>query len=337
MIQSNMFNYYRIVCKSMLIGLMCLNASASDNIIRISGSSTAYPFITTIAQMFQLTHSKDNIIVESTGTGNGLQLFCSGSDEHYPDLASASRSIKPSEIALCNSHDINNILEINYGYDGIILANAQMDSNINISRKELFLALADTIPVKGKFIKNPYQKWSDVNPSLPNVNIELYGPASTSGTRDEFDQIVMENSCGTFLEYARAKKKCPNIRTDGKYIEIGNNENLIIQKLKKNKDAWGIIGYNFFRSNLEDLRSVTIDNITPSPNNIRNENYALSRPLLLYAKADDKNKLATHVKSFLQTATAENIVGENGYLTAKGLIPLQNRGLKEMQKIISAH
>ncbi len=337
MVQSKMSNYYGTLFKNILIGLICLNASASDNIIRISGSSTAYPFITTIAQMFSLTHNKDNIIVESTGTGNGLQLFCSGSDNHYPDLASASRAIKPSEVALCNSHKINNILEINYGYDGIIIANAQMDSNINISRKELFLALADTIPIKGKLIKNPYQKWSDVNPSLPDVSIELYGPASTSGTRDEFDQIVMENSCGNFPEYARAKRKCPNIRTDGKYIEIGNNENLIIQKLKKNKDAWGVIGYNFFRNNLEDLKSVTIDGVTPSPNNIREGSYALSRPLLLYAKADNQNKLAEPVKIFLQTATSENTVGENGYLANKGLIPLQDKDLKEVQKIISAH
>jgi len=337
MIQNKALNYYGVICKSILINLMCLNALASESIIRISGSSTAYPFITTIAQMFSLAHSNDNIIVESTGTGSGLQLFCSGRDERYPALASASRSIKPSEIILCKSHKINNILEINYGYDGIIVANANMESNINISRKELFLALADTVPIKGKLIKNPYQKWSDLNQSLPKVNIELYGPASTSGTRDEFDQIVMENSCSNFPEYIKEQKKCPGIRTDGKYIEIGNNENLIIQKLKKNKDAWGIIGYNFFRNNLEDLKYITIDGVTPSPDNIRDRDYALSRPLLIYAKTDDKNKLAKNVKSFLQTTTSESIVGENGYLTSKGLISLENKDLKEMQEIISAH
>ncbi len=337
MIQSKALNYYRIILKTIFMGLICFGTSATENIIRISGSSTAYPFITTIAQMFSLAYGNDNIIVESTGTGSGIQLFCSGNDEHYPDLASASRPIKPSEIAFCKSHKINNILEINYGYDGIIIANAKMDSNINISRKELFLALADTVPVNGKLIKNPYQKWSDLNQSLPKVNIELYGPASTSGTRDEFDQIVMQSSCSNFVEYAKEKKKCPHIRTDGKYIEIGNNENLIVQKLKKNKDAWGIIGYNFFRNNLEDLRYITIDEITPSPNNIRNRKYALSRPLLLYAKTNNKNKLTENVKNFLQTATSESVVGENGYLVTKGLISLENKDLKEIQEIISTH
>ena len=147
----------------------------------------------------------------------------------------------------------------------------------------------------------------------------------------------MENSCAKFTEYAKQKKKCPNIRTDGKYIEIGNNENLIIQKLKKNKDAWGIIGYNFFRNNLEDLKSVGVDGVTPMPNNIRDQSYALSRPLLLYAKTDDQNKLSKRVKNLLNTATSDKVVGENSYLTTKGLISHTDEDLKEMQKIISAH
>lgn len=337
MVQSKMLSCYRLIYKNILISMLCLNASASDDTIRVSGSSTAYPFITTIAQIFFLTNNNSNVIVESTGTGNGLQLFCSGNDDHYPDLASASRPIKPSEKALCHSHKINNILEINYGYDGIIIANAQIGSDINISREELFLALADIVPIKGKLVKNPYEEWHEINPSLPNVTIELYGPANTSGTRDEFNEIVMENSCAKFTEYAKQKKKCPNIRTDGKYIEIGNNENLIIQKLKKNKDAWGIIGYNFFRNNLEDLKSVGVDGVIPMPSNIRDQSYALSRPLLLYAKTDDQNKLSKRVKNLLNTATSDKVVGENGYLTTKGLISHTDEDLKEMQKIISAH
>jgi phosphate transport system substrate-binding protein len=290
-----------------------------------------------VAQMFSLANEQYTVIVESTGTGNGLQLFCSGNSAKYPDLASASRIIKPSEIKLCNDNGINNILEIKYGYDGIILAHSETDNNINISRKDLFLALVEMVPFEGKLIANPYQKWSDINPELPNMNIELYGPASTSGTRDELNQIVMEDSCKVFPEYKSNLSKCQNIRNDGKYIEIGNNENLIIQKLKKNSHALGIIGYNFYENNLDSLQAVTIDNAIPTINNIRNGKYPLSRALFIYAKTDKNDKVSDGIKLFLETLTSKDMIGKDSYLSTKGLVSLKEVELSKIQNIVAMH
>ncbi len=325
------------IIQLILVGLVCLSAHSKEHYIRISGSSTAYPFIITISQLFYLAHERDAVIVESTGTGNGLKLFCLGNSAKYPDLASASRAIKPSETQLCHKNKIDHILEIKYGYDGIIIATAQMDYEVNFTRKELFLALAEHVPQNGILVSNPYKKWSDINPTLPKINIELYGPANTSGTRDEFNQIVMEESCQFFIEYKNNPQLCRNIRTDGKYIEIGNNENLIIQKLKKNINAFGIIGYNFYKNNFDTLKAVSIDSIEPTFHNIRSSTYSLSRPLFIYAKTLNDHKLTKSIKSFLETLTSSVVVGDNGYLRSKGLISLKNQELNKMQTLIATH
>lgn len=331
-------NIARLGVVAVILLLICRNACSAETVVKIPGSSTAYPFITTLAQIFSLAHNNIAVIVESTGTGNGLQLFCSGDSDKYPDLASASRPIKSSEIKLCQRHNINNIIPIRYGYDGIIIANSNIDRQVNISRKELFLALAEKIPSKGKLIKNPFQKWSEINRALPKINIELYGPAGTSGTRDEFNQIIMNESCGLFPEYKKDQAACQTIRNDGKYIEIGNNENLIIQKLFKNNQAFGIIGYNFYQNNNKSLLAVTVDGFQPTIDNIRSGRYPLSRPLFIYAKTRSQNdKLSNSVKLFLQTLTNEAIVGNDSSLVAKGLIPLPQIQLEEMQQLVAKY
>lgn len=321
---------------SLVIVLIGFKASADNNIIRIPGSSTAYPFISALAQVFSLDHGKYTAIVESTGTGNGLKLFCSGTSAAYPELASASRKIKPSEVQLCKENNIENFIEIKYGYDGIILANAQRKQQFKLTRNELFLALAEKVPVGQTLVKNPYQKWSDINNELPDIKIEVYGPASTSGTRDEFDQIIMEDACKALDQYKEDSALCKNIRQDGKYIEIGNNENLIIQKLKKNNRSFGIIGYNFYQKNRPALRAVMIENVMPDSANIRSGQYILSRPLLIYAKPKGK-VLDTKIKMFLESLFERRIIGDKGFLVTKGLVPLTDKDFNDIKELIKKY
>lgn len=315
-----------------------MGANAQNKAIRVPGSSTAYPFITVIAQMFSLEHDNDTVIVESTGTGNGLQLFCGGNSDKQPGLASASRAIKESEVERCHEHGVSNILEIKYGYDGIIIANSQHNLQFKLSKKEIFLALAERVPIGQTLVKNPYQKWSDINPSLPNMPIEIYGPPGTSGTRDEFDQIIMEDSCGKMLQYKDSASTCKNMRQDGKYIEIGNNENLIIQKLLKNKQALGIIGYNFYTKNAKLLNAIIIDNVKPNSDNIRDGSYVLSRPLLLYAKNKEKGSdVDPNIKLFLVSLLRDDIIGSKGVLAGKGLVSLKQDEIEAMRQLVAKH
>lgn len=307
----------------------CYAAFAEENILRIPGSSTAYPFVTTIAQIYSLTHHDQPVIVESTGTGSGLLLFCRGHDPNSPTLVSTSRPITEQEEFQCKNNGVDDLVEVKYGYDGIILANSKQNSVISLTRRELFLALIDKVVIDGELVDNPYQKWSDINQSLPDIKIEVYGPASTSGTRDEFNAIVMEDSCKKIADYNNYHGLCQHIRQDGKYIEIGNNENLIIQKLFKNERAFGIIGYNFYRNNTDRLHAVRVDGVEPNLITIRDGSYVLSRPLLIYGKQKAKDNQA-----FFDTLLSDEVAGVNGILARKGLVALPSNELQEMRSAV---
>jgi len=310
------------------------------NYIRMAGSSTVYPFARTIAEEFGRNTPFKTPIVESTGTGGGIKLFCLGVGENFVDFANSSRRIEPSEIKICNQNGVKDIVEIKIGYDGIVLANSNQTKAYNLTKEQIFLALAQKISQNGKLIANPYQKWSDINKSLPNTDIAIYGPPPTSGTRDAFVELVMEEPCinnPTFIAATADKKtrtkNCHIIRSDGKFIEAGENDNLIIQKLKNNHDALGIFGFSFLEQNAGIIHGSKINNVYPTFENIASNKYQVSRPLFIYFKKEQLPFVAG-IKEFIGEIINEEAIGDEGYLIEKGLIPAHKDEIKKMREEI---
>lgn len=318
------------------------HAFAAGKQIQIVGSSTVYPFVTVVAESFGNNTDFKTPIVESTGTGGGFKLFCAGLGDASPDLANASRAIKASEKKLCAKNGVTDITEIKIGFDGIVLANAKGAIQYDFSKKILFLALAKQIPVDGKLVKNPHQKWSDIDSSLPDIKIEVYGPPTTSGTRDAFVELVMEPSCKNLPEFKAAyadkkarKQACHLLREDGRYIEAGENDNLIVQKLQSNSKALGIFGFSFLDQNGDIVQGSHIAGIEPTFENISDGSYGISRSLYVYVKDAHVGK-TSGLQEFITELVSDDAAGEFGYLTEKGLIPLPSDELITMQKRSSA-
>ncbi len=304
--------------------------------IRAVGSSTVYPFVTAAAEAFGKETDFKTPIIESTGTGGGFKLFCAGVGESHPDLSNASRAIKSSERDMCAKNGVADIIEIKLGYDGIVLANTREAPTLSLTKKQLFLALAREVPQNGALVENPYQKWNEIDASLPDSNIEIYGPPPTSGTRDAFVELVMEKACEEFPEFAKRhpdkkerKKACHLIREDGRFIETGENDNLIIQKLVSNPTALGLFGFSFLDQNADKVRGSTINGAEPSFENIADGSYGVSRPLYVYAKSAHINTIPG-MGPFLKELVSDKAAGDEGYLSLKGLVPL---GAEERAKI----
>ena len=307
------------------------SAVSARDYIEIVGSSTVYPFSTVVAETFGNKTKFKTPKVESTGTGGGMKLFCSGTGIDTPDMTNASRRIKKSEFDSCQKNGVQDIIEIQVGFDGIAIANAKTADQMKLSRKDLFLALAANVPgdKEGELIANPYQTWKDVNPALPATKIEVIGPPPTSGTRDAFVELALEGGCNTF-DFIKAYKKsdsslyketCHAIREDGAYIEAGENDNLIVQKLEKNPAALGIFGFSFLDQNSDKVQGSNIDGIDLSFESIADGSYTVSRPLYFYVKAAHVGKIPG-MAEFLTEFVDEESFGEEGYLTDKGLIPM---------------
>jgi phosphate transport system substrate-binding protein len=328
---------------ALLAGLFYSNQILARDYIQIVGSSTVYPFTTVIAEDFHKSTKFKTPIVESTGTGGGFKLFCSGVGEKFPDFVNASRKIEKSEIIDCNKNGIKSIIEIKLGYDGIVLANSNKSQPINLTKKQIFLALADKIPAGGKLVKNPYSKWSDIDKSLPAKEITVYGPPTTSGTRDAFVELVLEKACMEFKEFTAAypdekarKKACHTIRTDNKFIEAGENDNLIVQKLKNNSDAIGIFGFSFLAQNASIIQAAKINGVQPSFENVFTGKYEVARPLFIYFKKEHLT-IATGSKEFIRKIVDPNTSGEEGYLIKKGLIPMHSEEFrKSREKVLGS-
>ena len=302
----------------------------------MAGSSTVYPFARTIAEEFGNGKIFKTPVVESIGTGGGIKLFCLGVGEQFIDFANTSREMKPSEIKICNQNGVKNIAKIKIGYDGIIIANSTKAKHFNFTKEQIFLALANEVPINGKLVKNPYQKWSDIDKSLPNQAIVIYGPPPTSGTRDSFVELVMEQACThnkSISTTMKDEKNCRIIRSDGKFIEAGENDNLIVQKLKNNQDALGIFGYSYLEQNAGIIQAAKIDGTTPTFENISSGKYSISRPLFIYFKKEHL-PLIKGMKEFIKTIVSTNSIGEEGYLIDKGLIPSNKAEIKKIQKEI---
>ena len=317
------------------------NVEARDQ-IRIVGSSTVFPFSTAVAEQFGKTTSFKTPVVESTGSGGGMKLFCSGVGARHPDITNASRRIKSSEFKKCTSKGIN-ITEVKIGFDGIVLANSKKIKKLNISKKQIFQALAKRVPVNGALIDNPYRKWSDIDKTLPNTKIEVLGPPPTSGTRDAFVELAMEGGAKKFPMLSSMRKKdkkafqrvAHEIREDGAFIEAGENDNLIVQKLEANPDAIGIFGFSFLDQNADKIQGAIVNNVLPTFENIAGGKYGVSRSLFFYVKQQHVGVIPG-IQEFVAEFTNEGTWGEDGYLVDKGLIPLPKGDRATVMKLATS-
>jgi len=299
------------------------------NQINIVGSSTVFPFATSVAERFGKNTDFKTPVVESTGSGGGLKLFCGGIGTNTPDITNASRRIKVSEVELCGKNGVKDIVEVKVGYDGIVLSNSRASDVMKLSRKDIFTALAKDVPIDGKLVANPYKTWNEVNSALPNVKIEVLGPPPTSGTRDAFVELAMEGGCKKYDMIAALKKSdketykaiCHTIREDGAFVEAGENDNLIVQKLEANPAAFGIFGYSFLDQNSDKVQGSEIEGNLPTFENIAEGAYPVSRSLYFYVKKAHVG-VVPGIEEFLAEFTSEDAVGEDGYLAEKGLIPM---------------
>ncbi len=329
---------------TLLIGVTAIDAISARDYISIVGSSTVYPFATVVAEQFGKTTKFKTPTIESTGSGGGFKLFCAGVGAEYPDITNASRAIKSSECKTCFDNGVKEIIEVKIGYDGIVVANAKSAPVMKLTRRDLFLALAKEVPdPKGgeNLVPNPYRTWKDVNASLPNQKITVLGPPPTSGTRDAFVELVMESGADSFdfikalgkSDKQRYQAVSQTVREDGAYVEAGENDNLIVQKLEKDTSALGIFGFSFLDQNADKIQGSYVDDVEPTFENIADGQYPVSRPLYFYVK---KAHIGTipGVEDFLKAFSAEKAWGPEGYLSEKGLIPMPDAERQTFRKNI---
>ena len=307
------------------------HAQSGRDYIYVVGSSTVYPFSTVVAERFGRGTGFKTPKVESTGSGGGLKLFCDGLGVNYPDIANSSRAIKQSEIDSCAANGVKEIIEVKIGYDGIVVANSVKADQFHLTRKQIFLALAKEVPgaKDGELVANPYTTWKDVDASLPAAKIEVLGPPPTSGTRDAFVELAMEGGCSQIAWIAALKKTdsnrfkqvCHTVREDGAFIEAGENDNLIVQKLEANPTALGIFGFSFLDQNLEKVQGSFVDGSEPTFEAIADGDYPVSRPLFFYVKKAHV-ALIPGLENFLKEFSSDRAWGDEGYLSDRGLIPM---------------
>jgi phosphate transport system substrate-binding protein len=320
----------RILVTVAAIALFAGAAQAQRDQIRIVGSSTVYPFATKVAEQFGRTTSFSTPVIESTGSGGGLKLFCAGVGVEHPDITNSSRAIKSSEVETCRKNGVTDITEVKIGYDGIVLANSKKSKQMSITRKQLFLALAKDVPDGSGGLKpNPYKKWSEIDRSLPDTRIEVLGPPPTSGTRDAFVELAMEGGCTSWDWINDLKKSdgdkykavCHGIREDGMFVEAGENDNLIVQKLDANPTAFGVFGFSFLDQNADKLQGSKVDGVAPQFESIADGSYPVSRPLFFYVKGAHANVIPG-IKEYVKEFISDRSWGDGGYLSDAGLIPL---------------
>ena len=326
--------------------------AASRDYVSIVGSSTVYPFATVVAERYGKTSGGATPKVESTGSGGGMKLFCAGVGTKHPDITNASRRIKKSEFDSCQKNGVSDIIEVQIGFDGIVVANSKKSAQMKFTRKDLFLALAKEVPApksmqdayvsSNTLVPNPYKTWKDVNPALPDVEIEVLGPPPTSGTRDAFAELALEGGCKQ-ISWIKAMKKvdkseykriCHTIREDGAYIEAGENDNLIVQKLNANPRALGVFGYSFLEQNSDKVQGSSIEGVNPTFESIADKSYPVSRPLFFYVKKAHIGVIPG-IAEYLAEFVNDKAWGEEGYLADKGMIPLPDDLRKQIGDRVS--
>jgi len=311
---------------------LTVSLSARDQ-IKIVGSSTVYPFSSAVAEEFGATSNYPTPVVESTGSGGGMKLFCAGNDMNTPDITNASRRMKASEHKLCEKNGVTDITEAVIGFDGIAFAQAKSNTPFNVTKKQLLLAVAAEVPSKDgkKLIANPYTRWSQIDSTLPDREIIIYGPPKSSGTRDAFEDMILKGQTKKMAVYTdlykmdkkknKAYKKYKKIRTDGVYVPSGENDNLIVSKLNKNKAAFGIFGYSFLMENEDKVQGAKVNGIMPTPDNISSGKYPISRSLFFYIKNSHASKVPA-MNKYVEMFMSEDVIGSNGILGEIGLIAL---------------
>lgn len=326
----------KLILSLVTLLVISIQAEARDQ-IKIVGSSTVYPFASFVAEEFGSVSRYPTPVVESTGTGGGMKIFCAGNGPNSPDITNASRRMRIKEYYLCQRNGVKNVTEISFGYDGIVLAQSSKIEAFNISKHDLLLAVAKLVPDQGgnKLIENPYTNWHQINPDLPDRKITIYGPPVSSGTRDAFEEMVMEYQTEDMKVYRDAGLKGYRIiRADGVYIPSGENDNLIVQKLSKDVGAIGIFGYSFLEENSDTLVGTKINNIAPTAENISSKSYPISRSLFFYVKNDhikDVPAMKEYIEMFLNT----DLIGPDGLLSEIGLIPMVESEIKENQQRVA--
>lgn len=313
--------------------------------INVVGSSTVSTFMSAISEEFARSQNERGIktstpLVESTGSSNGFEMFCEGVGFDYPDAVDASRPIKESEEERCAKNGVDQIIEVKIGYDGIVFGSFAKNKKINLTKEHIFLALAEKVYDRksGKLVPNFYETWNQIDPNLPKKKILVYGPPLTSGTREVFADMMLEEVCfhkkefvENFPDYSSRKKQCHSLRKDGKFVESGENDNVIVERLKNDPDSFGIFGYNFLIDNQKTVRAASIDGFEPNLKTISNREYPLSRPLFVYVKKDHFD-LIVGMRDFVKEIISEETIGKNGYLVNNGLVPLS---AKELEKVRS--
>jgi phosphate transport system substrate-binding protein len=320
-------------------------ASGARDSISIVGSSTVYPFSAAVAEQYGKSGKFKTPKVEATGTGGGIKLFCGGVGPKFPDIANASRKMKKSEYDACQKAGVKDIVEVKIGFDGIVVAQSKKSTNaLPLTRKEIFLALAKQVPDPknpegGNLVDNPYKNWNEINPALPATKIEVLGPPPSSGTRDAFAELALEGGCQE-IPWIKAKKEkddawfkstCMTVREDGAYVEAGENDNLIVQKLEANPIAAGVFGYSFLAMNEDRLNASTVDGQAPTYEAIAEGKYPVSRPLFFYVKKGHIGVIPG-IEEYVAEFTSEKAAGPEGYLADKGLIALPDAERKEVAK-----
>ena len=324
---------------------MLLSGSAvlaqSRTQIRVVGSSTVFPYAQAVAEQFAGLTGMPAPVVEATGTGGGMKIFCGGVGPTYPDITGASRAIKDSEYADCRANGVEDITEVLLGYDGISIAHSMAAPDMDLTKAQLFQALASEVEIDGKLVPNPYRNWNEIDPALPDQAIQVFGPPPTSGTRDAFVELVLHEGCLTFpaiaaLDKDRQSAVCARMRQDGPFIEAGENDNLIVQRLEADHSTIGIFGYSFLYENSDKLKAVTIDGIAPDADTIASGAYEVSRPLYIYIKNAHRGVIPG-LDDFVSEFVSEDSFGPDGYLVERGLIPLSDADRETVRAEVTAH
>jgi phosphate transport system substrate-binding protein len=303
------------------------------------GSSTVFPYTQAVAEQFAGMTGMAAPVVESTGTGGGMQIFCQGVGPDHPDLTGASRAMKESEYEACQAAGVDSVTEVLIGYDGLSVAHSIEGPDLGLTKVQLFQALAAEVPVDGEIVANPYTNWSEIDPSLPDAPIQVFGPPPTSGTRDAFVELVMEEGCGGFdavaaLDEERMEEVCQRMRQDGPFIEAGENDNLIVQRLQSDPNALGIFGYSFLYENTDTLKPVAVDGVAPNEETIAAGEYGVSRPLYFYIKNAHRGVIPG-LEEFVTEYVSEESFGPYGYLPERGLITLSDEQREQVRAAVA--
>lgn len=310
-------------------------AAQSREQIQIVGSSTVFPFAQVVIEEFGNESGFPAPVIESTGSGGGLQIFCEGVGEDFVDITNASRAIQQGEFETCQENGVESITEVQIGSDGLTIAISRDGPDVDLTKAQIFQALAAEVEVDGEVVENPYTNWSEIDESLPDAEINVFGPPPTSGTRDAFVELVMEEACGEFeaiaaLDEERMEEVCQRMRTDGPFVEAGENDNLIVQRLQQDENALGIFGYSFLFENQDTLKAVSVEGVQPDEETIADGSYTVSRPLFFYIKNAHRDAIPG-MNEYIELFTSEEMMGPDGPLAEIGLIPLSEERRAEVR------